>query len=111
MEKVADAGLVGAHLGPLVADEADALLRSEAGFHLPNQSLVLRGRISAAIVALAASIGEEERTLRHGEARCIRRQKGTRSCRFGFEADGQSPLLGGIGLDAGAQIDAMLSDS
>ena len=60
VEIVADGGLVGAHLRPLVADEADALGGGEAGFDLSHQGRVNAGRIGAAVVALAAGIGKEE---------------------------------------------------
>ena len=57
---VADGCLVGARLRPFVADQADALDGRESGFNLRDQSSVLARRIGAAIVALAAGIGEEE---------------------------------------------------
>ncbi len=41
VEIVADGGLVGADLGPLVADETDALGGREAGFNLRDESRVI----------------------------------------------------------------------
>ena len=55
-----DGSFVGARLGPLVADQADALGGRESSLHLRYQCRILAGRIGAAIVALAAGIGEEE---------------------------------------------------
>ena len=111
IEIVADGGLVGADLGPLVADEADALGGGEAGFNCGQEFGVAGGGVGGAIVAFAAGIGEEEAVggdLQVGsgwdeELAVLRR--------LSFEADGQGPVLRGVGLQAGAEEEAFLLDA
>ena len=79
-----------------------------------HQGRVDAGRIGAAVVALAAGIGKEEA----GSAGTFNAVVGGREklavllalSPAGLEADGEGPFLRGIGLDAGAQEEALLRD-
>ena len=72
VEIVADGGFVGADLGPLVADEADALRRGEGVFEVRGESGVVAWCVGGAVVALAASVGEEGHVVRNAERRWFR---------------------------------------
>ena len=104
VEVIAHGDLVGAEPGPFVANEADAFGGAEEGFGIADQFVIDAERIGAAVVAFATGVGEEEprRRIRR-QCRAIRGEDlAVLLVRAGFHANGEGPLLRGVGLDAGA---------
>ena len=102
---------VGTEACPLIADEIDALGRTQAGFYLGDQSPVGIWRVQAAVVTFGTGIREEKRGGRSLQ-RCGLRSENIAllSLRARLEAHRERPLLSLIGLDARAEIEAALGD-
>ena len=112
VEVVAHGGLVGAKLGPFVADETDPLRWVEPIFHVRNKVCVKRRRIGAAVIALAGGVGKEQVGGRHRQGGLVGREElAILSAVGSLEADRHGPLLGCVGLSAGAQEEALLTDA